>query len=80
MITLVGNSGNSAKSALICGSTVSTIEPAETRTYLGGSWLPSAFFTVFRETPTRRAIARIAIPSLRRSLRISAQSSTFSTP
>jgi hypothetical protein len=50
------------------------------RTYLGGSWLVTAFFTAFREISSLRAIARIAIPSARCSLQISAQSSTFSTP
>ena len=41
------------------------------RTYLGGSWLVTAFFTAFREISSLRAIARIAIPSARCSLQIS---------
>ncbi|GIE78750.1 hypothetical protein Aph02nite_47000 [Actinoplanes philippinensis] len=39
----------------------------------------SAFFTLFRGTFNRRAMAWIVIPSARRSRRISAQSSTFTT-
>ena len=35
----------------------------EERLKRGGSWLASAFFTVFREIASRRAMARIAIPS-----------------
>ena len=40
----------------------------------------TAFFTAFREISSLRAIARIAIPSARCNLQISAQSSAFSTP
>ena len=80
MITDVGISGNSARRARTCGSNPSTAEPAPARTYLGGSWLVTAFFTAFREISGLRAIARIAIPSARCNLQISAQSSAFSTP
>src|SRR5690242_17568373 len=51
MITLVGISGNSAKSALICGATASTTDPAGSRTYFGGSWLANAFFTCSATSP-----------------------------
>jgi hypothetical protein len=46
---------------------------------LGGPSLANAAFTVFREQPITRAISEIETPSERRSLRISAQSSTIST-
>jgi hypothetical protein len=72
-------SGNSASNSRIRGSTASTIEPFDARRYCGGSSLANAFFTVFRATPNRRAMAWIAIPSARRSRRISAQSSTLNT-
>jgi hypothetical protein len=52
---------------------------ADARSYLGGPSLANAAFTVFREQPTTRAISEIDTPSERRSLRISAQSSTIST-
>ncbi len=79
MITVEGISGNSASNALIRGSTASTIEPFTARSYRGGSCEASAFFTVFFEIPSLRAMARIAIPSARCNRRISAQSSTFNT-
>jgi hypothetical protein len=79
MITVEGISGNSANNALICGSTTSTTDPFAARSYFGGSCDPSAFFTVFFEIPSLRAMARIAIPSARCNRRISAQSSTFNT-
>jgi hypothetical protein len=50
-------------------STIATITSSRKRAIirssaqLGGSWLASAFFAVFHELPSRRAIARIAIPS-----------------
>jgi hypothetical protein len=78
-ITVEGISGNPANSPLICGSTASTIDPFAARRYRGGSSLASAFFTVFRATPSRRAIAAIGMPSARCNRRISAQSSTVST-
>ena len=77
MITVDGICGNSASNARICGSTASTIDPFAARTYRGGSCAPNAVRTVFLEIPSRRAIARIAIPSARYNRRISAQSSTF---
>ena len=63
----------------IRGSNPSTRDPAGVRSYLGGPSLANAAFTVFREQPTTRAISEIETPSERRSLRISAQSSTIST-
>ena len=50
-------SGNSASTALICGSTASTIDPFPARTYRGGSCEASALRTVFRAIPSLRAIA-----------------------
>ncbi len=50
------------------------------RTYRGGSSAANADRTVFRATPTRRAIALIGNSSDRCSRRISAQSSTLITP
>jgi hypothetical protein len=79
MITVDGISGNSASNARICGSTASTIEPFAGRSYRGGWCELSARRTVFRAIPNRLAMARIAIPSARCNLRISAQSSTFNT-
>lgn len=72
-------SGNSANNTRICGSTASTIEPFGARAYFGGACEASALRTVFLEISSRRAMARIAIPSDRRNRRISAQSSTFNT-
>lgn len=63
----------------ICGSIVDAVEPFAARSYRGGSCEASAFFTVFFEIPSLRAMARIAIPSARCNRRISAQSSTFNT-
>ncbi len=54
--------------------------PAGGRSYFGGRSLAIAARTVFLETPIIRAIALTGIPSARCSLRISAQSSTESTP
>jgi hypothetical protein len=78
-ITVVGISGNSFSSSLICGSTASTIDPLLLRRYVGGSLDANAFRTVFRAIPRCRAIALIGIPSARRNRRISAQSSTLIT-
>jgi hypothetical protein len=47
--------------------------------YYWGSRL-RCLWTIMREIPSLRAIARTGIPSARCSRRISAQSSTFSTP
>lgn len=80
MITVEDRSGNSASNARICGSTASMIEPFRARSYLGGTSEASAFFTVFFEIPSRRAIARIFSPSARCNRRTSAQSSTLNSP
>jgi len=61
-------------------STASTIDPRTGRWYRGGPSAANARFTVLREIPITLAIARIGIPSARRSRRISAQSSTPNTP
>jgi hypothetical protein len=50
------------------------------RSYLGGRSLTIAVRTVFLEIPITRAITLIGICSARCNLRISAQSSTQSTP
>jgi hypothetical protein len=71
---------NSASNARICGSTASTIDGLAARTYRGGSCELNARRTVFREIRSRRVIALIDNPSARCSRRISAQSSTLSTP
>lgn len=78
-ITVAGMSGVARSSSRIAGSTASTIEPLGARTYFGGTSRANARRTAFLETPSRRAIALIAIPSTRCSLRISAQSSTVIT-
>jgi hypothetical protein len=61
------------------GSTESTIDPAERRSYLGGASDANAAYTVFREIFSTRAICATGNFSARRSRRISAQSSTLST-
>ncbi len=63
----------------IAGSNTSTADPAGRR-HLGGSSAANAAHTVFRSTPSRRAIMVIPNPSLRCSSRISTQSSTVITP
>ena len=50
------------------------------RSYFGGRSLATAARTVFRDIPITRAITLTGIPSARCNLRISAQSSTESTP
>ena len=78
-ITVAGIVGTARSSSRIRGSNPSTTDPIGRRTYLGGPSLASAAFTVFREMPSTRAISEIAMPSARRSRRISAQSSTPNT-
>src|SRR5215208_3402302 len=78
-ITVAGIVGTALNNSRIRGSNPSTRDPAGVRSYLGGPSLANAAFTVFREQPTTRAISEIETPSERRSLRISAQSSTIST-
>ena len=78
-ITGVGILGHSRSSARICGSNGSTTDPRHTRRYDGGRSDVNAARTVFRATPSRRAISLIGTPSARCKRRISAQSSTFST-
>ena len=67
-------------SRTIRGSAASTTDPLAGRSYRGGRSLATAARTVFRDTPITRAITLIGIFSARYSLRISAQSSTESTP
>src|SRR5215217_7273831 len=78
-ITVAGIVGTALNNSRIRGSNPSTRDPAGVRSYLGGPSLANAAFTVFREQPITRAISEIETPSERRSLRISAQSSTIST-
>jgi len=78
-ITVAGIVGTARSSSRIHGSNPSTTDPTGRRTYLGGPSLASAAFTVFLATPSTRAISEIAMPSARRSRRISAQSSTPNT-
>ena len=52
-----------ANNARICGSTASTSDPGDSRSYLGGTSEANADLTVFRATPNCRAIALIASPS-----------------
>jgi hypothetical protein len=78
-ITVAGSSGNARSNSRIRGSTSSTIEPRDDRSYFGGPALRNAARTVFRETPMTRAICLIGTPSARCSRRISAQSSTDNT-
>src|SRR5581483_8020980 len=78
-ITGAGILGHTRSSARICGSNASTTDPRATRRYVGGRSEDNAARTVFRATPSRRAISLIGTPSARCKRRISAQSSTFST-
>jgi hypothetical protein len=78
-ITVAGIRGNAASSSRIRRSKASTSDPDRARSYLGGTSLANAAFTVFREQPISRAISEIETPSDLRSRRISAQSSTIST-
>src|SRR5581483_1915418 len=78
-ITGAGILGHSRSSARICGSNASTTDSRATRRYVGGRSEDNAVRTVFRATPSRRAISLIGTPSARCKRRISAQSSTFST-
>ena len=79
-ITVAGIVGYASSSSRIRGSTASTTDPARGRSYFGGPSLATAARTVFLETPITRAISLIGISSARCSRRISAQSSTDSTP
>src|SRR6266540_1484550 len=79
-ITVAGICGQATSNSRMRGSTPSTTDPCGARTYVGGPWLASARLTVFLEIPITRAIALIGICSARYNRRISAQSSTFSTP
>jgi hypothetical protein len=78
-ITVAGIVGVANSNSRIARSNASTADPFGIRTYRGGRSLTSAFLTVFRATPNRRAITAIGMPSARRSRRISAQSSTLIT-
>jgi hypothetical protein len=64
-ITVAGICGYSFNSARIRGSTASAADPFVTRRYLGGPSAANARRTVLRPSPSRRAIARIGIPSAR---------------
>ena len=77
---MAGICGYARSSSRIRGSAASTIDPFRGRSYLGGRSLATAARTVFLDTPITRAITLIGICSARYSLRISAQSSTESTP
>src|SRR5215471_205885 len=79
-ITVAGIVGYARSNSRIRGSAASTIDPLAGRSYFGGRSLAIAARTVFLDTFITRAIALIGIPSARCSLRISAQSSTESTP
>ena len=79
-ITVAGILGHAVNSSRTCGSTPSTNEPLAGRSYFGGLSAANARRTAFRDTPVPRTIALTGIPSARCSLRISAQSSTLSTP
>ena len=78
-ITVAGILGVTRSSSRIAGSNTSTDDPLGGRSYRGGRSLANALFTVFRATPSWRAITAIGTPSARCSRRISAQSSTLIT-
>jgi len=78
-ITVAGIVGNACNNSRIRGSNASTTDPTGARQYRGGPPLANARFTVFRATPSTRAISEIDNPSARRSRRTSAQSSTPNT-
>src|SRR4030095_14027559 len=69
-ITVAGIRGNAVNSSRLRRSYASANDPHGARSYLGGPWLASAAFTVFREQPTSRAISEIDTPSDLRSRRI----------
>ena len=71
--------GARSRGRSIRGSTPSTIEPFNRRSYRGADSAANARRTVFRPTPSCRQIARIGNPSARYSRRISA-SPPRSTP
>ena len=78
-ITVAGIVGYAFSNSRMRGSTPSTIEPAGLRSYFGGASDSNAAYTVFRETPSTRAICETGNFSARRNRRISTQSSTLST-
>jgi hypothetical protein len=78
-ITVAGIVGQACSNSLIRGSDASTTEPRDRRRYPGGWSAANAFFTVFFEQPSTRAITFTGIRSARCSRRISAQSSTLNT-
>jgi hypothetical protein len=78
-ITVAGIVGHACSNSRIRGSTASATEPRGPRRYVGGPSAAIAFFTVFFEHPTTRAMILTGIRSDRYSWRISAQSSTLNT-
>jgi hypothetical protein len=76
---VAGIVGQACSNSRIRGSTASTTDPRGCRRYAGGPSASNAFFTVFFEHPTTRAITLIGIRSARYNRRISAQSSTLNT-
>jgi hypothetical protein len=79
-ITVAGIVGTRDSCSRIASSNASTAEPARFRSYLGGASEAIAARTVFREIPNILAMVLMPNPSARRSLRISAQSSTLNPP
>jgi hypothetical protein len=77
---VAGIVGNARSNSRIRGSNSSTIDPADRRSYFGGTSQANAARTVFRDTPITRVIILIDNPSARCNRRISAQSSTDNTP
>jgi len=78
-ITVAGIRGYSFNNSRIRGSTASTTDPADLRTYRGGPSEANAARTVFLETPIVLTIALIGNPSALCNRRISAQSPTDNT-
>src|SRR4029453_3697964 len=78
-ITVAGIVGQACSNSRIRGSTGSTNKLRACPRSAGGSSAAIAFFTVFFEHPTTRAITLIGIRSARYNRRISAQSSTLNT-
>jgi hypothetical protein len=79
-ITVAGIVGTARSCSRIRCSKASTADPTGARTYFGGPSAASAARTVLRETPNVLAIILMGNLSARCNLRISAQSSTDSTP
>jgi len=73
-------SGNWVNSFRIAGSNSSTLDPARSRSYFGGTSDANADRTVFRANPNRRPIVFTPNCSDRYNRRISAQCSTLITP